>query len=66
MTYIFIRNAQAAWGMFAFEESGMAHYFYTALRWLENLSPREWLVVLAVVIVTGLICLRGFGSRSQY
>jgi hypothetical protein len=35
-------------------------------RWVDRMSPQQWLLVLAVVIVTGIICLRGFGSRSGY
>ena len=31
-----------------------------------RLNPQQWLLVFGVVIVIGLICLRGFGSRSQY
>jgi len=36
------------------------------LRYADRLEPQHWLFVLAAVIVVGLICLRGFGSRSQY
>jgi hypothetical protein len=35
-------------------------------RWVEGLTPQRWLLVLAVVIVVGLVCLRGYGSRSGY
>lgn len=35
-------------------------------RYASRLDPQQWLFVLAVVIIIGLICLRGFGSRSQY
>jgi hypothetical protein len=31
-----------------------------------RLDPQQWLLVLGVAIVVGLLCLRGFGSRSQY
>jgi hypothetical protein len=36
------------------------------VRWVEGLTPQHWLVLLAAVIVVGLVCLRGFGSRSRY
>lgn len=42
------------------------HYVYSALRYLEGLNMREWLFVLIGVVVVGLVCLRGFGSRSSY
>jgi len=35
-------------------------------RWFNNLNREEWLIVLAVFAVTGFLCLRGFGSRSEY
>jgi hypothetical protein len=37
-----------------------------ALRYVGHLTPQEWLLVLAVVVLLGLICMRGFGSRSSY
>ena len=33
---------------------------------LDRMGPQEWLLVLAAMIVVGCVCLRGFGSRSQY
>jgi hypothetical protein len=36
------------------------------MRWIEGLTPQHALLLLAVVIVVGLVCLRGFGSRSGY
>lgn len=38
----------------------------SVLRYLEGLSLREWLWVLIGVVIVGVICLRGFGSRSSY
>ena len=37
-----------------------------ATRVLDHMGPQEWVVVLGAMIVVGCICLRGFGSRSQY
>ncbi|MEM1303278.1 MAG: hypothetical protein AAGG46_00190 [Planctomycetota bacterium] len=34
--------------------------------WFANLSREEWLIVLAAVTAAGFLCMRGFGSRSQY
>ncbi len=36
------------------------------LRYADRLAPQHWLIVLAMMIVIGLLCLRGFGSRSKY
>lgn len=35
-------------------------------RWFALLSREEWVVVLAVCCVAGFLCLRGYGSRSNY
>lgn len=39
---------------------------HSVLRYLEGLTVREWLWVLIGVVVVGMLCLRGFGSRSSY
>lgn len=44
----------------------MQQVVHTVLRYLEDLTLREWLWVLIGVVVVGVICLRGFGSRSSY
>lgn len=31
-----------------------------------HMGPRQWGLVLVVVIVVGFACMRGFGSRSSY
>ena len=36
------------------------------IHYAARLDPQQWLLVLGAVIIIGLICLRGFGSRSQY
>ena len=44
----------------------MDDIYREVIRHIDHLSPREWLYVLAGVVVVGLFCLRGFGSRSDY
>jgi hypothetical protein len=44
----------------------MYHAYQQTLHYCERLGPQEWLGVLAALIVIGLVCMRGFGSRSQY
>jgi hypothetical protein len=39
---------------------------YEVMRYADLLAPQQWLLVLGVVIVVGVLCLRGFGSRSNY
>ncbi len=43
----------------------MSHLYHFE-RYLETLGPRHWVVILAAMILVGVICLRGFGSRSNY
>jgi len=31
-----------------------------------ELSHAKWLLVMAVAVVVGLMCLRGYGSRKSY
>jgi len=36
------------------------------LSFVHHMNSREWLVVAAVGLVIGIICMRGLGSRSSY
>ena len=36
------------------------------MRHADHMGPREWLLVLAAMIVVAVVCMRGFGSRSGY
>lgn len=44
----------------------MGPYLHEALRWVDRMGTQQWLLVLAAVIVIGVLCLRGFGSRAEY
>lgn len=33
---------------------------------MNNLGPNGWAVVSAIVLAVGFLCMRGFGSRSNY
>lgn len=35
-------------------------------RWFSLLNREEWVVVLAVCCALGFLCMRGYGSRSNY
>ena len=35
-------------------------------RYVNQSGTQQWLIVTAVVIVVGLLCMRGLGSRSSY
>lgn len=34
--------------------------------WIFSLDRGEWLVLLLVATMLGFLCLRGYGSRSNY
>ena len=36
------------------------------LAFISHMQPRDWLFAVAGVIVVGIICLKGMGSRSHY
>lgn len=44
----------------------MWKYYTYAFQFLDHLTMRQWLVVLLGVVLWGLFCMRGFGSRSGY
>ncbi len=37
-----------------------------AWRFVDHMTVQEWFYVLVVAIALGFLCLRGFGSRSNY
>ena len=44
----------------------MGHYIRQVMRFIETMDTQEWILVLFGVVIVGLVCLRGFGSRSKY
>lgn len=36
------------------------------MHYLDRMGLQHWLLVLAAMIVVAFLCMRGFGSRSQY
>jgi hypothetical protein len=37
-----------------------------ARSWVFSLNYQEWFVLLGITAAAGLLCMRGFGSRSEY
>jgi len=49
------------------ETSPAMHQFYhQALRIIERMTMQHWFFVLIGVVLVGLFCMRGFGSRTHY
>lgn len=44
----------------------MVKYFDKFVRYFDGLSKWEWFALMACVVVIGLVCLKGFGSRKNY
>jgi len=44
----------------------MWQFFEDFLRYVDRMSRGEWLLLVAAVLVVGVICMRGLGSRSSY
>ena len=44
----------------------VGHLWRNVMRMVNYMDAQDWLLVLVGVIVVGVFCLRGFGSRSQY
>jgi hypothetical protein len=44
----------------------MSHLFRTAMAWFTHLDRQEWFIVLIVGTLLGCLCMRGYGSRSNY
>lgn len=56
----------------------MAHYYYKATlvwltslvrggwEWLNGLDRDEWMILLMVTAGLGILCMRWFGSRTNY
>jgi hypothetical protein len=42
------------------------HLWRTMLQYGDRLGPQGWLLVLAAMIAVAVVCMRGFGSRSEY
>ncbi len=44
----------------------MSQYLADAIRWVEHLGPRDWLLAFGAMIIVAFLCMRGFGSRTNY
>jgi hypothetical protein len=44
----------------------VSHLWREILCFVDRMGPQQWLLVLAAMIVVAAICMRGYGSRSQY
>jgi hypothetical protein len=44
----------------------MTQLYHEFFRLFDRLDTQQWLVVLVIAVIVGMICLRGMGSRSSY
>lgn len=39
---------------------------HSALKQADTMNAQQWMAACAVLLAVGFLCLRGFGSRSNY
>jgi len=44
----------------------MRELFHDLMSYVDHMGRGEWLFVVIVGLVIGMICMRGLGSRSSY
>ena len=44
----------------------MSQYYREVMRFINHMDTQDWAAALVAVVIVGLICMRGFGSRSDY
>jgi hypothetical protein len=44
----------------------VGQFYNEVMRLAEHMGTRDWVLVLAGLMIFGWLCLRGFGSRSSY
>ena len=44
----------------------MDQFCRDVMRFIERMDAQDWLLALLAVVVVGVFCMRGFGSRSNY
>jgi hypothetical protein len=44
----------------------ISNLYDRVMGYADQMSPQEWVVALVVMLVVGALCLKGFGSRSNY
>lgn len=42
----------------------MLHLWNDLMRVIDRMTIQQWLVVLIVAMILGILCMRGYGSRS--
>lgn len=44
----------------------MEQFYREVMRFIQHMDTQEWVLALIGVVIVGLFCMRGFGSRSNY
>jgi hypothetical protein len=44
----------------------MSSFWHGIVHYVDRMGAQQWFFVLAAMIVVAVVCMRGFGSRSQY
>lgn len=44
----------------------MAGAYDQLMRYVEHMGSTQWIVLVFAVVMFGVLCMRGYGSRSDY
>jgi hypothetical protein len=44
----------------------ISHYIHSMMLYFDRLNSHQWMWVLFGIVLLGLYCMRGFGSRAKY
>ncbi len=44
----------------------MGRLLRDVLRYVEHMNAQEWVVFAVVGVIIGVLCMRGFGTRSNF
>ena len=44
----------------------MGHFYREVMQFIQHMDAQQWVLALLAMVLVGLFCMRGFGSRSNY
>lgn len=44
----------------------MWYYYNRVMHYTDSLDKQDWFLLLLCVVVIGVVCMRGFGSRAKF
>jgi hypothetical protein len=66
VAYAFIERHQTTWVRGVRRMHMISRYFNVLLHHFDRLNSHQWIWLLIGIVLLGLYCMRGFGSRAKY